>query len=244
MKATVVVDHAGLEGNSIMQTTIVKTDIEVKSDVLSELNYEPTVKVTDIGVLVNQGAVTLIGYVGSYGEKVDAVRACKRVSGVLAIADEIEVRIVAGSSHSDSEIAASAAHQISACLLIPAGLVQLTVRDGWITAEGQVEWWYQKNAVENVLKYVIGMKGLNNWMTIKPVVTPVDVEVSITSALSRLALLDAKKIKVETNAGQVVLRGSVRTYAERDEAERAAWAAAGVIKVENHIKVEFWGFGN
>lgn len=243
MKATDVVDHSGLEGNLAMQSTIVKTDTEVKTDVLSELNYEQTVKVTDIGVLVNQGAVTLMGFVGSYGEKVDAVRACKRVSGVVAIADEIEVRMVAGTTHTDSDIAASAAHQIRSCMLIPAGVVQLTVRDGVITAEGQVEWWYQKNAVENVLKYVLGMKGLNNWMTIKPAVTPVDVEASITSALSRLALLDAKKIKVETKAGQVVLRGSVRTYAERDEAERAAWAAAGVIKVENHIKVEFWGFG-
>ncbi len=226
-----------------MQSTIRKTDIEVKTDVLSELNYEPGLKVTDIGVLVSEGAVTLNGYVGSYGEKVDAVRACKRVSGVVAIADDIEVRFVAPNTHTDSEIAASAAHQINSCMLIPPGAVQLTVRDGWIMAEGQVEWWYQKNAVENILKYVLGMRGLKNRMTIKPVVTTVDVKATITAALSRLAVLDCKKINVETDGGKVVLRGTVRTYAERDEAERAAWGASGVNMVENHIRVEFWGFG-
>ena len=220
-----------------MKSDIKKSDTELKSDVLAELKYEPSVKVTDIGVLVKDGVVTLNGYASSYGEKWDAVRAAKRVAGVKAIADDIEVKLPDSQRRTDGDIAAAAANQIDWSTTIPTGAVEVTVREGWITLEGEVEWWYQKNAAENVVQYLAGVKGVTNLITIKPKLAPAEVETAIKSAFERNALLDATKIQVETSGNKVVLRGKVRNYAERDEAERAAWAAPGVFSVDNQLQV-------
>jgi len=228
-----------------MTDNIKKSDAELKSDVLAELEYEPSVKVTDIGILVKDGAVTLNGYATNYGEKWDAVRAAKRVAGVNAIADDIEVKLPSSLKRTDGDIASAAARQIDWSTTIPTGTVKVTVREGWITLEGEVEWWYQKSSAEDAVRYLAGVKGVTNLVIIKPKVAVAGVENAITSAFERSALLDAKKIQVETSGTAVTLRGKVRNYAERDEAERAAWNAPGVSSVDNRLKVAWsWGSGN
>ena len=222
----------------------VKTDAQIKTDVLSELKFEPAVKVTDIGVLVKDGVVTLNGSTTSHGEKWHAVRAAKRVVGVKAIADEICVNLGEQHKRTDAEIAAAAVHQLEWSTTIPKGTTKVTVRDGWVTLEGVVEWWYQKNAAEDVLLYMVGVKGITNQITIKPLISATDVEKSIRAAFARHAMLDARKIEVETYGSKVTLIGTVANHMEREEAERVAWAAPGVHSVDNQIKLEWWGFFN
>ncbi len=223
-----------------MTQTIMKTDGELKTDVLAELKYEPSVKVTDIGVLVKDGTVTLNGYVTSYNEKWEAVRAVKRILGVKAIADDIEVRMMNAVHHADGDIAAAAANHIEWCRSIPKETINVTVRDGWITLDGEVEWWYQKNDAQNVVQSLSGVKGVSNLISVKPKVTAEAVESAIKSAFKRNSLLDANKIHVHTIGGKVILRGNVRSFVELDEAERVAWAASGVSMVDNQITVDWF----
>jgi VCBS repeat-containing protein len=225
-----------------MKSDLKKTDLELKTDVLAELRYEPGVEVTDIGVLVKDGAVTLNGFVTSYGERWDAVRATKRVAGVIAIADDMEVKLPNSVRRTDGEIAAAAANQInwSSTTILPEG-IQVTVREGRITLEGEVEWWYQKSSAETAVQHLAGVKGVTNLITIKPKLSPANIETDIQSAFKRNALFDAKKIQVEASGNKVILRGTVRNYAEYEEAERVAWAAPGVYSVDNQIKVDLSG---
>ncbi len=214
-----------------------KTDVELKKDVFAELQWEPSVNVANVGVLVQDGTVTLNGYVDTYGEKWDAVQAAKRVAGVTALADDIKVRVPGSLQRTDGDIAEAAAEHIKWSTTIPTGAVQVTVRDGWITLEGKVEWWYQKNAAEEAVRYLAGVKGVTNLITLTPKPGSTEVATAIRSAFERDAVLDAKKIQVETSGNTVILRGKVRNHAEKDEAERAAWAAPGVWSVENKLKV-------
>lgn len=225
-----------------MQLSKDKTDTDIKSDVLTELKYEPSVKTTDIGVLVKDGAVTLTGFTTTYGEKWDAVRATKRVSGVRAVADDIKVKLAGSHERTDGEIAASAADHIEWSTSVPDDKVDITVQDGWVTLAGKLEWWYQKNAAENAVIFLTGVKGVTNLISIASKAVASDIEASIEKAFERNALLDSNKIEVAISDNKVTLRGKVRTYAEREEAERVAWAAPGVYSVDDKIKVEwFWG---
>jgi osmotically-inducible protein OsmY len=224
-----------------MISSVEKTDTEIKSDVLAELKYEPSVKVTDIGVLVKDGTVTLNGFASNYGEKWQAVAAAKRVVGVRAIADDIKVKLWDSFVRTDGEIAAAAANQIKWSTSIPAKVVKVTLRDGWITLEGEVGWWYEKNAAEDAVKDLTGVLGVSNQITIKPKPSSANIESDIESAFERNALLDASKIKVETSGNEVTLRGKVRNYSEREEAERVAWAAAGVSSVDDQLDIEWFG---
>jgi len=224
-----------------MISSVEKTDTEIKSDVLAELKYEPSVKVTDIGVLVKDGTVTLNGFATNYGEKWQAVTAAKRVAGVRAIADDIKVKLWDSFVRTDGEIAAAAANQIKWSTSIPAGAVKVTLRDGWITLEGEVGWWYEKNAAEDAVKDLTGVLGVSNQISIKPKPSSANIESDIESAFERNALLDASKIKVETSGNEVTLRGKVRNYSEREEAERVAWAAAGVSSVDDQLDIEWFG---
>jgi len=225
-----------------MKSSNAVNDTDLKRDVLAELKYEPSVKDTDIGVLVKDGAVTLNGFATSYGEKWDAVRAAKRVAGVIALADDIEVKLPNTFHRTDGDIASAAEHQIEWSTTLGKGDVIVTVRDGCITLEGEVEWWYQKNAAENAVQHLAGVKLVTNLITVKPLLSATGVEKAIETAFKRSALFDAEKIQVETEGSEVVLRGKVRNYAEREEAERAAWAAPGVYSVDNKLSVEWWGF--
>lgn len=222
-----------------MINTIEKTDTELKNDVLSELKYEPSVKVSDIGVLVKDGTVTLNGYATSYSEKWEAVNATKRVAGVKAIADDIEIQLPDSYHRTDGDIATAALNQIGWSTTVPTETVMVTVDKGWITLEGEVEWWYQKNAVERVVRYMSGVKGVTNSISISPKVTKKEVETDIKSAFKRSAMLDAKHIRVEISGNTVVLHGQVRNYSEYDEAERVAWSEPGVSYVDNRLSVNW-----
>ena len=214
-----------------------KTDAELKKDILEELLYDPGVNVAEIGVLVKDGTVTLNGNVSSYSEKLNAVQATKRIAGVTAIADDIEVKLPESHRRTDGDIAAAAANQIKWSTTIPSGAVDVTVRDGWVTLEGKVEAWYQRLAAENVVKRLAGVKDVTNLVTITPKPVQAQIATSIKSAFERNALLDAGKIQVETSGSTVTLRGKVRNHAEKDEAERVAWTAPGVESVKNKLKV-------
>jgi len=228
-----------------MNTLLNKSDIELKADVLSELAYEPSVVTTRIEVLVENGIVTLSGCVANYGENWDIVHAAKRVAGVKAVADEILVDMPELQYRSDVDIAGAAVNQLDWSTRIPKGSVEVTVRDGQIILEGKVEWWYQKDAADNAVVHLAGVKKVTNLVTIKPKLTPSEVVVAIQAALERNAIVEAKKIHVESEGNKVVLRGKVRNYAELEEAERIAWGASGILSVDNQLKVEWsWGFLN
>jgi osmotically-inducible protein OsmY len=222
-----------------MQRTIEKTDTELQKDVISELKYDPSVKVSDIGVIAKDGTVTLNGYATSYSEKWEAVHATKRVAGVKAIADDIEIQLPASYHRTDTDIAAAAMNQIEWSTTIPKGSVQATVRHGWITLDGEVEWWHQKTAAGGLVKQMAGVKGLTNSISISPKVMKHEVEADIKSAFKRSAMLDAQHIRVETSGNNVILHGQVRNYSEYDEAERVAWSEPGVSNVDNRLAVDW-----
>jgi len=218
-----------------------KTDLELKKDILAELAYEPSINAADIGVLVKQGGVLLNGSVSSYAAKLAAAHAAKRVAGVKGVADEIVVRLPASSRRTDDEIAAAAAKSIDWIITVPTGAVTVKVRDGWLTLKGVVEWAHQKNAAEEAVQRLTGVKGIDNLIIIRPKqLTPSDVNTAIKAAFERHALLDAKKITVATSGSKVVLRGTLGSCLEREEAERAARSAPGVSEVENHIIIHIW----
>ena len=177
----------------------------------------------------------------SYAAKLAAAHAAKRVAGVKGVADEIAVRLPDSSRRTDDEIAAAAAKSIDWIITVPTGAVTVMVRDGWLTLKGVVEWAHQKNAAEEAVQRLTGVKGINNLIIIKPKQpTPSDVSTAIKAAFERHALLDAQKITVETSGSKVVLRGTLGSCLEREEAERAARSAPGVAEVENHIIIHIW----
>ncbi len=214
-----------------------RSDSEIKRDVEDELRWDPDLDATDIAVTVKSGVVTLAGFAHSYSDKLEAEAAAKRVAGVVGLADDIEVRLPKLDERPDPEIARDAIATIKNRLPSAAEQLKVVVRNGWITLEGEVEWEFQRLAAERAVRRIKGVKGVANSIEVKPRVTPSEIKHKIEDAFRRSAEIDASRVIVETNNDEVVLKGTVNSWAERQEAEHAAWAAAGVRRVENRIVI-------
>jgi osmotically-inducible protein OsmY len=214
-------------------------DIELQRDVIAELAWEPRVDAAEIGVSVESGIVILNGTVKSFPEKWAAESAAQRVKGAKAVTDEIAVKLSGDTERSDTDIARAAVNALEWNSAVPRNQVKVLVEKGWITLEGTVEFHYQRTEAEIAVRYLLGVRGVTNQIAVKPSVSATIVKGQIETALERAAEIDAKKIVVETHGNQVVLRGNVKTWAERDQAEHAAWAAPGVASVQNRIEISY-----
>jgi osmotically-inducible protein OsmY len=213
------------------------TDKDVKQHVQSALDWEPSLDASDIGVSVDEGVVTLRGNVASYAERVAAERVALRIYGVKAVANDLSVRLVSSFERTDTEIAQAAVGALKWNTVVPNDRVTVTVANGWLTLSGTLDWQYQKDAAARAVRDLIGVKGVVNSIAVQPRVKTMDVRDKIEAAFKRSAEIDARRINVNATDGKVILSGNVHSWAERQEAERAAWAAPGVTHVEDRLTI-------
>ena len=216
--------------------TMLRTDNEIHEDILAEFLWDPEVSQPDVGVQVDQGVVTLTGSVDSYAKKIAAQHAAQRVDGVRAVANDLSVRSAA--TYNDTDIAKAVARALELNLAIPEGAVDASVQNGQVTLTGSVKWGYQRNLAASSVRYLRGVRGVTNLITVtQPAASAPEVSEKIQEALRRSAEIDAATIAVHTTDGKVRLTGTVRSWPEKDEAGMAAWRAPGVKDVENDIVV-------
>lgn len=215
-----------------------KTDSDLKRDVLSELLWDPLVSDTKVGVTVNEGVVTLTGHLDTYAEKVAAKRAAERVSGVKAIAVEIDVIPAGAHQRSDTEIALAVEHSLSWNTSVPQDRVKVAVEKGWVTLMGDLDWNFQRRAVERMVRQLKGVVGITDNIKLKTLPVPLKLRERIQDALTRQAMREARRIDVIVEGSEVTLRGQVHSWAERNAAEGASWSAPGVVSVNNQLMVE------
>jgi len=217
-----------------MATTLTAADQSLRDAAMRQLQWDPQIDASLIGVSAQGGVVTLTGYVDTYTAKLAAERTARKAAGVNAVANELEARLT--HPRIDPDIAKDAVEALNTRVNVPRG-IDVTVRDGYITLTGKAEWMFEKVAAEKAVKHLRGVRGVFNRIEIRPRVVPKDIQKRITRALHQQADLDAQKIHVEAVGGLVKLTGTVRTWRERDEVTRSAWGAPGVALVENHIEV-------
>ena len=214
-----------------------KSDSEIERDVRDELKWDPDLNSDDIAISVKNGVVTLAGFVPSYSDKFEAEAAAKRVAGVLAVANDLEVRLPAIDQRPDPDIARDAVAALKTQLPISYDRIKIIVKNGWVYLEGSAEWQYQKTTAEIAVRKVKGVKGVTNSIALKPQLQPSELQRKIMEAFKRNAEVDANRITVEANGSEVILKGTVRSWIEREEAERVAWSAPGITRVEDRIVV-------
>ena len=216
-----------------------KTNSELQRDVLEELNWAPSITAGEIGVTARDGVITLTGEVPSYFEKIEAEDVAGRVAGVMAIAEELKVKLPSYNERTDTDIATSVLNALAWNAGVPNDIAKVRVENGWVTLTGEVEWYFQKMAAANAVHHLMGVKGVTNAITIHPKMTATanEIKTTIENAFKRTAILDAQKISVTVNDGKVTLKGNTNTWKEKNDAREYAWAARGVSSVENDIVV-------
>jgi osmotically-inducible protein OsmY len=215
-----------------------RNDSGIRDDVRTELKWDPRVHdPLNLGVAVKNAVTTLSGTTGSYAEKWAAGRAAERVAGVAAVANELVVRPPGSMERTDEDVAQAVVNALRASLSVPDERIKVAVATGWVTLEGDVDHRYQRESAEQAIRFLVGVRGISNLVTVKPPVNENVVKSDIEAALKRIAEVDARSIRVHADGNKVSLTGEVRSSAERRAAERATWAAPGVFEVENHISV-------
>ncbi|MEV4625416.1 BON domain-containing protein [Micromonospora sp. NPDC049523] len=219
--------------------TITRSDEEIQRDVLDELEWEPRVQPNEIGVTVQEGVVTLTGWVDNYAKKWAAERSAHRINRVRAVANDIEVRLPSSAERTDPDIALAATRALEWDAFVPVGNLDVTVSNGWVVLRGDVEWEYQKRAAERSVRRLASVRGVTNGINVRPIglPSPDELEQLVVNALIRSAETDVERIDIEVQGDLIVLTGAVDSWLERQEAERVAWSAPGVAAVDNHITV-------
>jgi osmotically-inducible protein OsmY len=215
-----------------------KSDSQLQKDVMEELVWDPSVGRAEIGVAVAGGVVTLSGQVDSYPKKSAAIKVAERVGGVRAVADDLIVKLRTSSKRTDMDIAHAVADSLRWHIQVPDDKIKARVDDGWVWLDGEVEWEYQRVAADHAVRYLTGVKGVSNNVSLKKLAWAPEVRGRIESALKRSAELDASQISVEAMDGEVTLRGHVHSSSARSDAERAAWSAPGVTSVKDDLTVQ------
>ena len=216
-----------------------KTDTQVQQDVIAELEWEPSVNAAGIGVEVKEGVVTLAGHVGSYAEKWDAERAAQRVSGVKALAVEMDVTLSAFARRNDSDIASTAKNVLEWTARLPRDSIKLMVEGGWITLSGEVDWEFQRQVATATVRHLLGVTGVSDQISLKPATSQGLIKLDIEAALKRRIKEDAGHVVVEVGGDEVTLSGTARGWAERELIKGAAWGTPGVREVHDHMTVVF-----
>jgi osmotically-inducible protein OsmY len=229
---------ASMAGRAPTERDTMKTDVQLKKDVIAELEWDPAINASQVGVGVKDGVVTLTGHLDTYAEKYAIERAVQRVHGVKAMAVEVDVKLDPRHKRSDSEIAEAAEMAFKWHTLVPADRIQVKVEKGWVTLKGEVDWEYQRQSAEKAVRPLTGVVGVSNAISLKPGTTPANVSTRIRDALARHAEHQAKHIEVTVNGAVVTLHGTVDSWTERAAASSAAWSAPGVASVVNELKVQ------